>query len=238
MPAVTDTWPTSPPPQPERQVHTGPGWYRLAGVVRAAFALNALVYAVDAAGSWWAATRLGSWLDDPATVNLADAQRIDTLNQTTAAAELGLAAVTGILFICWLWQAHNRPLASPTVLRMDRGWSIGGWIIPLANWVIPYRVVQGLNNTTFRPRRPDSGVIKAWWASWLVFTIAGLIVRSSTKDTADLRGRALIRAIRDFDTWAAITAVPGVVAAVLAAVMVTQLTTRMQEAAESTAATS
>lgn len=228
---MTDPWP---PPTPPRVVHTGPGWYRLAGVLRAALALNALVYLIDVAGSWWAAARLSSWLDDPASIDLADAQRIDTLNQTTSIAEIGLLTVTGVLFVCWLWQAHNRPLASPSVLRMDRGWSIGGWIIPFANWVIPYRVVQGLNNTTFRPRRPDSGVVKAWWTSWLVFTISSLFLRSAAQDNADLRGRALIRAIRDVDTWSLITAVPGVVSAVLAALVVTQLTWRMREASEAT----
>jgi hypothetical protein len=228
MPAMTDNWQPRPP---QRTVHDGPGWYRLAGFVRAALVISALVYAVDVAGSWWAAQRLSDWLDDPTTVSLTDARRIDDLNQTTAVSELALLLVTGVLFVCWLYQAYNRPQADESAVMVQRGWAIGGWIVPVANFVLPYRVVQGLNRTTARPPRADSSLVIAWWATWVTFSGLGLVERAVAPDSTHDHGLALIRDLHTADLWASIAAVPGVVAAVLAVLVVTQLTERFREVA-------
>jgi hypothetical protein len=229
MPAMTDHWQPGPP---QRIVHSGPGWYRLAGFVRAALLVSALVYAVDVVGSWWAAQQLSGWLDDPSTITLSDAQRIDTLNQSTAVSELVLLALTGVLFICWSYQAYNRPLADESALMAERGWAIGGWIVPFANFVLPYRVVQGLNRSTAVPPRADSLLVIGWWAAWVMFAVANLFGRAATPDSAHDHGRALIRDLHTTDLWASISAVPGVVAAVLAVLVVTQVTERFREVAD------
>lgn len=226
---MTGSWQ---PAVPQRVVHAGPGWYRLAGLVRAALVVSALVYAVDMVGSWWAAHRLSGWLDDPSSITLSDAQRIDTLNQTTTVAELALLLATGVLFICWLYQAYNRPLADESALLAERGWAIGGWIIPFANFVVPYRVVQGLNRSTAAPPRPDSGLVVGWWAAWVTFTVANLIGRAATPDSTHDHGRALIGDLHTLDVWASISAVPGLVAAVLAVLVVNQVTERFREVAD------
>lgn len=227
---MPDVW--QPPVPPEQVIHTGAGWYRLAGFVRAALALNVLVYAIDMIGSWWAAGTLGDWLDDPRTVSLSDAQRIDTLNQATASAEVLLLLVTGVLFTCWIYQAYNRPLAERSALALGRGWAIGGWLIPFANFVLPYRVVQGVHRATARPARPDSRLIICWWAAWVVLSLGSSWSRVAGPDTATVEGRELIRALRTVDLTSSILAVPAVVAAVLGAVVVTQLTARVRDVAE------
>lgn len=224
---MPDTWL---PARPELVPRTGgAGWYRLAAVTRAALVLNVFVYAVDVVGSWWAARRLGSWLDDPSSISLSDAQRIDTLNQTTAIVELALLVLTGVLFICWIYQAYSRPLAERSALRMERGWAIGGWLIPFANYVIPYRVVQGVSCATATPARARSRLVLAWWAAWVTFNVAGVASRLATPTDTDIHGRALIRSLRVADSWAAVSAVPGVVAAVLAAVVVAHVTARVRD---------
>lgn len=217
---------------PRPSVHTGPGWYRLAGLVRAALLVSALVYAVDAVGSWWAAQRLAGWLDDSSTITLSVAQRIDTLNRTTSIAESVLLLTTGVLFVCWSFQAYGRPLADTSALTLDRGWTIGGWIIPFASLVLPYRVVQGLNRSTATPPRADSGLVIGWWAAWVVFSVLGILGRFAAPSSSQDHGRALIRDLHAADVWASVTAVPGLVAAVLAVLVVTQVTERFREVAD------
>jgi hypothetical protein len=216
------------PMAPPAWGRTTNGWYALAAVLRAALLVNVAAYAVDVAGSWWAANRLGSWLDDPTTINLADAHRIDTLNLATSVVELLLMLVTGILFICWIYQAYARPFPEPSALRKSRGWAIGGWFIPFANYVIPYRVVQGVNAASARPPRPDSSLVMWWWGSWVTFSVLGLVARGATPNSDLDHGRRLIHDLQTADTWNAISAVPGVVAALLAALVDARVTANVR----------
>jgi hypothetical protein len=225
MPAMSFDPEALPPPEWGR---SSDGWYRLASVLRAALLLNVVVYAFDVVASWWAAHTLATWVRDPGTIDIATAQRIDDLNRFVPVTEVLLLLVTGILFICWLYQAHGRPLAERSALRMGRGWSIGGWFVPLANYVIPYRVVQGVNAATTRPPRGDSGLIIGWWAGWVVFAVLGLVARAATPDTGLDHGRRLLRDIQTADTWNTISAAPGVVAALLAALVVARVTSNVQ----------
>jgi hypothetical protein len=209
-------------------VHTGTGWYVVAGLLRAALVITAFTDLATLIGSWWAAGRLGAWLDDPRTANITDAQRIDTINQVSAFLELFLLLVTGVLFICWLYQAYGRPLAERSALRMSRGWAIGGWFIPIASWVIPYRVVQGVNAATSRPPRADSRLVIAWWASWVISNVCDLAFVAATPDTSLDHGRRLIRDLKTIDTWSAVTAVPDLVATILALLVVVRITARVR----------
>lgn len=56
--------------------------------------------------------------------------------------------VTGMVFIHWMWHTQrqackNRPRVTP---RFRRGWLIGGWCVPIANWVIPKLIIDDLWN--------------------------------------------------------------------------------------------
>src|SRR5262245_49003191 len=51
-------------------------------------------------------------------------------------------AFTAIVFITWLYLAReNLELRGETGFRWRKGWTIGGWFVPLVNFVIPVRVV-------------------------------------------------------------------------------------------------
>ena len=86
-----------------------------------------------------------------------------------------------ILFVIYLFRAvKNTELWNATKERWTPGWAIGGWFIPLANFVIPFLVVL----ETWRRSDPDvragakarasTGLLWCWW---LAFTIGYVLIQ-------------------------------------------------------------
>jgi Domain of unknown function (DUF4328) len=106
----------------------------------------------------------------------------EVLNQ--AAIAEGLLAIpllltyiaAAVLVIVWLYRARKNVDAFPEAQpRMRAGWAIGGWFIPLANLVIPYRVMAGTaRGSLARPRTP--ALVGVWWAAFLVYSLVGQAV--------------------------------------------------------------
>lgn len=79
-----------------------------------------------------------------------------------------LAAITGVLFLAWLWQAHGQ---APGPLRHHRAWTVGGWLAPVANLWMPPRVLHDVWVSSGRyrmaARHGSLLVVTAWWGSLL-----------------------------------------------------------------------
>jgi hypothetical protein len=94
--------------------------------------------------------------DDPDLLNQA---AVAELIVTLPLVPVGLAAI--VLVITWFYRARKNldafPGAGPT---MSAGWAIGGWFVPLANLVIPGRVMANIaRDSLWRAR--DGGTIRA-----------------------------------------------------------------------------
>jgi FtsH-binding integral membrane protein len=134
-----------------------------------------------------------------------------------------------VVFIIWMWRASKNALE---VLGRERptftpGWSIGGWFIPLANFVIPVMIIQGLwrasapgtaPGTTWRDAK-GSGLVIVWWIAFLGSTVASFTFNDNNK----------LNDVKVADTVGAVGAAASVVAAVLAISVVVQLTRRFDE---------
>lgn len=112
-----------------------------------------------------------------------------------------LAALTaGVLLIIWTWRARKNldafPGARPT---MGPGWAIAGWLVPLANFVVPARVVASVARDSLW-RRSAGGLVGVWWAAWLVFLFADRIV-SKRDEQRYLRLTELPRNDAEFQTY-------------------------------------
>ncbi|MET9627542.1 DUF4328 domain-containing protein [Lentzea sp. NPDC006480] len=125
--------------------------------------------------------------------------------------------VAGVVFISWMSQArlNSDVITSKHQHRYTNMWVFVGWIIPLANLFIPYAVMQDIWRGSDRSQpmtalreRPFSGLVRAWWATF----IAGNLVASVPGLT-----------LRDAAAWGTLSAALGVAAAVLAARMIKQL---------------
>jgi hypothetical protein len=84
--------------------------------------------------------------------------------------------VAAVLVIVWTWRARKNIEAFPGAQpALGPGWAIAGWLVPIANVVVPARVVAGVaRNSTWR--RNTSVLVGVWWAAWLVFTIGDRVV--------------------------------------------------------------
>lgn len=97
----------------------------------------------------------------------------------------GLWLITAVLFITWLWRARKNLDPSPC---LGAGWAIGGWFIPFANFVIPFRVVREVATESVHAGwvGPTVGF---WWAALLVDNVLSRIAPEAP-DTADLEAHA------------------------------------------------
>lgn len=89
--------------------------------------------------------------------------------------------VTGIVFVIWAFKAHEVTNAHRPVIRYwARGWTIGGWFIPIGNAFIPKLVLNeierlatdihvGPSNEWRRHRTARSGWV--WWLGWAAFWV-------------------------------------------------------------------
>jgi hypothetical protein len=95
-----------------------------------------------------------------------------------------LAAVTGLLFVAWLWRAHDQA-AGP--LRHRRGWVLAGWLLPVANLWMPPRVIHDIWTSSARFRLAErhaiGTLIAAWWSTLLAAIGLGRLFQSAGAET-------------------------------------------------------
>jgi len=105
---------------------------------------------------------------------------IDYLDGPRTAVVLLLLVFSGTAFIVWLHRARTN-LDGPAdwELNWKRGWTIGGWFVPLANFVIPQLVVSEIdrvserraNEAEGRPYRRRRGILMLWIVLWTLFQL-------------------------------------------------------------------
>lgn len=90
-----------------------------------------------------------------------------------------LLMVAGIAFVVWLHRARTNLDGPGEELNWSRGWSIGGWFLPLGNFVIPQLVVSEIDRVSQRradeaegrPHERRRGVVVAWVVLWSLFMV-------------------------------------------------------------------
>lgn len=151
-------------------------------------ALNLLltVLIVQTADSFDAYDRLGTmtafddWLD-------AEDRMVDVGN---IAFWFGVGAT--ILFIVWSWRAHTASdRLRPHDRKYSRGWTIGAWLIPIVNLLLPKLVVGEIERIARAPR--DGGVVRRWrevrgsaigWL-WWVGHVSGTVLARLAANAVD-----------------------------------------------------
>ncbi|MGY4918630.1 DUF4328 domain-containing protein [Streptomyces sp. 900116325] len=102
--------------------------------------------------------------------------------------------VTGIVFLRWLWQMRvNAEAPTPRGHRMKRGWTTGAWLVPVACFFLPKRIINDIwaaSSPPDRPRRTDA-LLTSWW---LLFVATQLLAFPSTSRgplSTEMAGAAL-----------------------------------------------
>jgi hypothetical protein len=150
---------------------------------------------------------------------------------------LGLL-VAGIAFITWLVQARRNAGRVGGALAWAPGWAVGGWFIPVANLVIPYRVVRDVRQASGPDPLGQATAMAApvgrWWAGVIVTVLLNRLVALYSVLTSYggmFKGEALDTRPVAYPLWTAGT-VALVVTAVLGARVVLRITEAQQRAVD------
>lgn len=240
--------PRQPPPPPPPPIGAsaplpGPAVSpALAVLVQVAFGFTAAIYAFAFALTLHARSTFEAWWNSPGS-DLAllraavDAdERLASMAPVSVVTNLGLLAIVMV----WMWQSHgatDRLRAGDR--RWGRGWTIGGWLVPLANLVIPKGVMNEIERIATAPR--SGGVLAAgWqqgrtsavgWAWWVLFVSAWIGGRITTRMVDGAAEKLDGAAALDAYLMLATTSVLAVVSAVCGAVLVGRISRRLSPAA-------
>jgi hypothetical protein len=162
----------------------------------------------------------------------AEVNDADDLLGTIALVGLLLLLATATVFIIWQWRsAKNNEALGRIRPRYSPGWSIGGWFVPLANLVIPVRIMQDLwqgSDPEHRNFRDWHGlrrwsVIGWWWAFYLAGNVLWYFAGSHSdgQTLADIEQTENVRSVGS---------VLSAVAACLAIFVVHRITQRQEQA--------
>ncbi len=123
--------------------------------------------------------------------------RLDRWLLFTSIADALFFIYTAVVFIVWMRHAYRNIMQPDIVdLRYSRGWTIGAFLIPLANVVLPYLVMREIwQCSSALSRIPIEGnwqmekqplPLRLWWP----LTIAGFLIMDFSEQIAHFIPRA------------------------------------------------
>ncbi len=137
-----------------------------------------------------------------------------------------------VVFI--IWQFRHAKNAESLGFRggLGPGWAIGGWFIPFANFVLPGMQLFGASKPANRGR--GAGIVIAWAIMFgvgaVLFSVGGGLEPTDDEGNVRIESTDDIEQAADSDRAAGVGLLFEAAAAVLAIVMVRQLSSRQEEA--------
>ena len=146
-----------------------------------------------------------------------------------ALAEAAALAAT----IVWLWRARRNLDAFPgREPGLGAGWAIGGWFLPIANAVIPARVMTDVARLSC-PGRRVGAVAVFWWLALLTSRLVGVSVGNAAGERItlvfDAAPGTLVDIYRQFAVGNTVALLAALVAAAAFAVVVTRVSVAQEE---------
>ncbi|MBX3463720.1 MAG: DUF4328 domain-containing protein [Planctomycetes bacterium] len=105
------------------------------------------------------------------------AQGADAAAVTPAAVAVGWLVrwallATAIAFVAWFHRSYHNLRALGHRPRYAAGWAIGGWFVPLLQFVRPMQIARELWGATGAQDVASHGRVAAWWAATLLGAFA------------------------------------------------------------------
>jgi hypothetical protein len=120
-----------------------------------------------------------------------------SLYQTVGDVQVTLYPPCAILFVVWFFlMRRNTGLLAPDRFSKGPGWAIAGWLIPLVNFWMPYRVAVDMWGAATplpsdgEPYRAPLWPVNLWWA---LFVSSTLFDRFAGSRYASAEGLAEVR---------------------------------------------
>ncbi|MFD7448715.1 DUF4328 domain-containing protein [Kitasatospora sp. NPDC059827] len=202
------------------------GWGVAAAVLIAVEVLREVLVSV---ANWRDYLLIHDYLNGAATdADLAAADSDVLTTVSSLAASFVLWGAAGVAFLVWLWRAriNAEALGGRDAHRRSRMWTVGSWTVPVANLWYPYQVVTDIWRAS-APRRPaPDTLVKAWWAFFILAEIVKPVqwrLANSEESESDVLANA---------NASALLTVLFLVAGVLVILLIRQVTTWQNRAAE------
>ncbi|HVQ93316.1 MAG TPA: DUF4328 domain-containing protein [Mycobacteriales bacterium] len=175
--------------------------------------------------------------DDPSSVSPVDANRADGNVADANVLSLLLLIATGIVFITWFYRARsNAGVLGGRYQRRSQGWAAGAWFCPVVNLWFPYQIATDVLSEaehaispqpgpagadTIPPRR-GYGLIRAWWALFIIGNVTALGATGRGGDDVDSLQGAV-----SFEIVSTVLEIPAAVLAVLVVRRITMAYARL-----------
>lgn len=222
----------------------------LKGLAWAASILLAIVAVVDVAAAaifFNRASLIGDVRDDPFSVDQQDILDADDAAAAVSGLHLLLVVGLAVVFIIWQWRHAKNAQVLGASGGLGPGWAIGGWFVPLANFVLPgVQLFQSSKASDVDGRRQGRspkgvGLVIAWAIAFGLGAI--LLGGSGGLVSTDDEGNVIIESTEDIEDAKSSDQTAGagygvfLIAALLGIAMVRTLTQRQTSAFAHVAAT-
>ena len=173
-------------------------------------------------------------------VSLEEARASDSLVSGAALASSGVYVLAAIAVLMWLHRVvRNNQMLGERYLRFSPGFAVGCWFIPFANLVFPYQAVREAwgasdpelpwSTSDTRPRSRSSGLVLAWWLTFIAGSLAGL----ATLGFGPSSGVDVLTRVRAITYITVVQEALHLAAALLLIAVVTRLTSRQDQKTQS-----
>jgi uncharacterized protein DUF4328 len=90
--------------------------------------------------------------------------------------------------LVWVWRARtNAEILSAAPQRLSRCWSVGCWFVPIANLVLPPRVLADIWAASCTAEHlPWIRLVRAWWVALWTSVVIGVLIVLVAEDVAGL----------------------------------------------------
>ncbi|GAA2642085.1 MULTISPECIES: DUF4328 domain-containing protein [Streptomyces] len=119
---------------------------------------------------------------DPARVSSSMTDLSDILTGLAGIFQLLAYLATAVVFLVWFHRVRvNGEIFAATAFSLGRGWAVGWWFIPVAHLFMPFVTARQIWRASTQlkpdgsPVRVSAAPLTAWWAVWIVASIAGRI---------------------------------------------------------------
>lgn len=104
---------------------------------------------------------------------------IESLTAITRLASFGLYLICAFLFLKWTYRATANARTLRPSMRATPGWAIGWYLVPIAFLWKPFEYFKETWEVSHNPTSPAQvdtpGILRWWWAFWLISSIASNI---------------------------------------------------------------
>lgn len=120
------------------------------------------------------------------------AHQIDELGSMVGAAYVTIALIAYLVNGMWIWKAsHNAALIDPDLRRISPGWAFCWFLIPIANFWMPFKAMKQTWNSTHFGASTDINAavpifMSVWWFCWLASSMLGQASGRMTRRNDDI----------------------------------------------------